>query len=269
MSEDVSLPSVPNNATGVYEALDRALGDVELTEEERDAVGSYVAREVPALLDTRVTGYLILGSYRDGFHQRLRAVQHEIGNRRTDASAVVLGDTAELSVDETDLPAFTIKFNLLASAADLIAMVMEKESGGEGPELGRIVDGPYFEYSHVLPRDYVGFNTEEIHSLDEAKRAALEIWFNDHMDETEKVENIDRLCENCGYVNKPDAVWDFVEEREEGPGDPATYSWVHLSDFRKFERVDRCHPWTSEAQLRHQATSLPGPGQAGWPARES
>lgn len=267
MVDDGSLPSVPDNAKEIYNALSRALGDLNPTQEERDAIATYVGREIPPLLDTRVTAYLVLGSYRNSFHQRLRAVQHELGNRRTDTRAIVLGDTAEMPIDERAFPAFDVKFHLLAATADLITMVMEKESGGEGPELGRIADEPYLQYSHVLPRDFVGFTTDNIDSLAEARKAATEIWFNDHESAEEKTGAIDRLIDQCEFVTNPGEIYDFLDRRDREDSEPPAYSWVHLSAFRKFERVDRCHPWMTEEELRAQAQALPGPDQPDWPSR--
>jgi hypothetical protein len=57
---------------------------------------------------------------------------------------------------------------------------------------------------------------------------------------------------------------EFLEEREEADQPPATYSWVHLSDFRKFERAGKCYPWMSEDDLREQAQALPGPETVDW-----
>ena len=272
MVDNGPLPGVPENATEIYTALRRALGDIEITQEEREAIGTYVGREIPSLLDTCITSYLILGSYRDQYHQRLRIVAHEIGTRRTDTRAVVLGDTVELDVDESALPAFPVKFNLLATAADMVVMVMEKESGGEGVELGRIADGPYFLCSHILPRDYANFTSDSIESLDDAKKAALEIWFNDNLTESEKENTIERLADRTptsaseldGYNGVLELLKDFLEEREEGDQQPATYSWVHLSDFRKFERAERCYPWMSEDSLREQVNTIPGPDTPDW-----
>lgn len=259
------LPSVPDNAAEVYAGLQRALGDIELREEEREAISTYIGREIPALLDTRVTSYLVLGSYRDSKHKRLRFVSHELSNRRTDTRGIVLGDTAEMDVDERDLPAFGIKFNLLASAADMITMVMEKESGGEGVELGRIVDGPYFKKSHVLPRDYANFVSDEITTMQDAKKAALEIHFNEKLDDDERKQAIERLAAKVPEDGDVEThLRQFLEEREQAAQPPATYSWVHLSDFRKFERACRCYPWTSEAELREQTQTLPGPEEIDW-----
>lgn len=41
--------------------------------------------------------------------------------------------------------------------------------------------------------------------------------------------------------------------------EPATYSWVHLNKFRKFELHNRCFPWTTEEELRTVVGDLPTP----------
>jgi len=196
MGDSGTLPGVPEEASEIYTALQRAMGGIELTQEERDAIATYACREAPTLLDTRASTYLILGSYRGELYERVQAVEHELGTRRTDTRAVVLGDTADLKVSEKALPGFTVKFNILATCADRIVMVMEKESGGEGVELGRIVDAPYFTNSHVMPRDYANFVSDSVESLPDAKKAAIEIWFNENFSGKESEDRIKRYAEH-------------------------------------------------------------------------
>ncbi|GGK83976.1 hypothetical protein [Haloarcula sebkhae] len=273
MVDSGSLPGVPEEASEIYTALTRALGDIELSQEEREAIATYVRREAPTLLDTRSSTYLILGSYRGERYNRVQAVEHELGTRRTDTKVVVLGDTADLEIDERELPGFSVKFNILASCVDWIVMVMEKESGGESVELGRIVDGPYFSDSHVMPRDYANFVSESVESMTDAKKAAIEVWFNEHLSDSESENSIRRFAEHIADnpsldFNDSDKITErlieFAEQREKEKEEPSTYSWVHLSDFRKFERVGRCYPWMDEDSLREQANNIPGPGTVDW-----
>lgn len=267
MDADSSLPSVPENSSEIYSAMNRALSGINLTQNEREAISTYIGREVKVMLNTAVTSYLVLGSYREDYHERLRIVEHELTNRRTDTSAVVLGDTAELGVSERDLPTFSIKFNLLATASDYIVMVIEKEDGGEGVELGRIAEPPYFQDSHVLPRDYANFVSDSISSLEDGKKAALEVWFNNKLSLEEKINEISGIAsevpKNSIEESNKDEIEgmlkDYVEERETDDNPPATYSWVHLSDFRKFERVGRCYPWNTKSTLRSKTQKVPGP----------
>ncbi|QIO25595.1 hypothetical protein [Haloarcula sp. JP-L23] len=273
MDRSDTLPGVPEDASEIYTAVQRALADIELSQEEREAIATYARREAPALLDTRASTYLILGSYRGELYERVQAVEHELGTRRTDTRAVVLGDTADLEFDEKELPGFPVKFNILATCVDWIVMVMEKESGGESVELGRVADAPYFKSTHIMPRDYANFVSDSIESISDAKKAAIEVWFNDNLTESESEGSIRRYAERI--VENPELDFDdaekiadqlieFAQQRKEEGEEPATYSWVHLSDFRKFERAGRCYPWMDEDSLREQADNIPGPGTVDW-----
>jgi hypothetical protein len=46
-----------------------------------------------------------------------------------------------------------------------------------------------------------------------------------------------------------------IDDRVADGEEPATYSWVHLNKFRKFELHDRCFPWTTEDELRTAVTN--------------
>jgi hypothetical protein len=50
-------------------------------------------------------------------------------------------------------------------------------------------------------------------------------------------------------------IYDRTCEAEE----PATYRWVHLNKFRKFELHERCFPLTTEDELRTVVDELPSP----------
>lgn len=54
-------------------------------------------------------------------------------------------------------------------------------------------------------------------------------------------------------------VWDVIDDRADEGEEPATYSWVHLNKFRKFELHERCFPWTTEDDLRTLVDELPSP----------
>src|SRR5699024_4465726 len=129
-------------------------------------------------------------SYRDPYLRRLRIVQHEL-NRRVGAYPFVLGDLEEISADR--LPTFEVMFALLATYTDYIVGIYEKDSGGEAPELGEIDDVPYFEKSHVFPRDYTWFGESNLDSRTQVLDAALTIQFNDDLDQTEKHEELAAL----------------------------------------------------------------------------
>jgi hypothetical protein len=50
-----------------------------------------------------------------------------------------------------------------------------------------------------------------------------------------------------------------IDDRTDEGEEPATYSWVHLNKFCKFEPHDRCFPWTTEDELRTVVDELPYP----------
>ena len=51
----------------------------------------------------------------------------------------------------------------------------------------------------------------------------------------------------------------MIDDRQNKGAEPATYSWVHLNKFRKFELHNRCFQWTTEAELRTVVGDLPSP----------
>jgi hypothetical protein len=92
--------------------------------------------------------------------------------------------------------------------------------------------------------------------------AALEIAFADDLSADDVQSNgeslIDRAQENGLGIDEQE-VWDVIDDRTgEGEG-PATYSWVHVNKFRKFERHGRCFPWTTEDELRTAVDALASP----------
>jgi hypothetical protein len=59
-----------------------------------------------------------------------------------------------------------------------------------------------------------------------------------------------------------------IDDRQNKGAEPATYSWVHLNKFRKFELHNRCFQWTTEAELRTVVGDLPSPTpRPEWEAR--
>ncbi|MFC7325084.1 hypothetical protein ACFQMF_10900 [Halorubrum rutilum] len=79
---------------------------------------------------------------------------------------------------------------------------------------------------------------------------------------------VDRAQENGLGIDEQE-VWDVIDERADEDEEPATYSWVHLNKFRKFERHDRCFPWTTEDELRTEVDELPAPTpRPEWEERE-
>jgi len=207
--------------------------------------------------------YLVLGSYRGEYGYRLREFANRL-NMPTSVEAIVLGDTMDLNT--AVIPEFDIKINLLGEAAEYIAGVYEKEDGGESPELG-FVRALFASKTFVLPRDYTGLTRDTIETRDDVIRTALTIYYSDASDADRKRELLSLLTiaqeEEIDITERE--LTDILLQRDtELDEPPAEYSWVHLSFFRRFELVDRCHPWTTVVELRDHADSLPGPKRPRW-----
>ncbi|ADJ16501.1 hypothetical protein C497_01545 [Halalkalicoccus jeotgali B3] len=221
-----------------------AVGGLKLEPTEKREIWRFAQRELPYLWSQR-TSYFVLGSYRDPYIRRLRAVQNELA-KQLGAYPFIMGDLLELPADRLNV--FDIMFALLATYSDYIVGVFEKESGGEAPELGEIDDTPYFEKSYVYPRDYTWFTDSNLDSEHHFVQVAIEIAFTDDLTREEKEAKIsslaDRAQEHEIEVSDQD-LWDVIEERKAESSEKATYSWVHINKFRKFELHDRCFPWAT------------------------
>ena len=258
------VPSPPDDAARLKHALDRALQEPLSVAERKQAI-DFLRTEVPAFEVSGRTTYLVLGSYRDGFEQNLRIVQSEL-NKRTDTFAAVVGDLRDPDFDERS--AFAIKLHLTATYADWVVGVYEKESGGESPELG-VIYSLYFKKTHVLPRDYAWMSDDKMNSPDEVRRAALQIFFTNSLDNDEKtseLEGLYRVVKDHDISITREEIKETIRQRERADETPASYSWVHHSFFRDFERAGRCHPWFTVGELRDQANSIPGPRPPQWEA---
>lgn len=256
--ESMSDPRPPPDAADIMALVHAAVGDIELEPAEKRGVWRFTQRELPYLWSQR-TSYFILGSYRDPYIRRLRAVQNEL-TKQLGAYPFIMGDLGDLPIDR--LNSFDIVFRLLATYSDYIVGIFEKESGGEAPELGEIDDPPYFDKSYVFPRDYAWVTDSNLDSRHHVIQAALEIAFTDDLpaDETRsKIESLVDRATNIGIDVDEREVWDVIDDRKDGGHEPATYSRVHLDKFRKFELHDRCFPWTTEAELRTIVAELPSP----------
>lgn len=256
--------SAPSDAARLKRAVERAIKRPLAVDERKETI-EFIRAELPAFRVSGRTTYLVLGSYRDDYEENLRLVQSEL-NKRTDTFAAVVGDLRDPDFEEGS--AFAVKLHLTATYADWVVGVYEKESGGEAPELG-VVHAVYFEKTHVLPRDYAWTTSDNIDSPDAARRTALEIYFNEDLDDEEKeaeLEGLYRIIKENSVDVTAEEVKELLQARE-GPGDePATYSWVHASFFRDFERAGQCHPWYTQGDLRTQARAVPGPAHPQWEA---
>lgn len=264
----MSDPSPPPDAAEIMVLVHEAVGGLELEPAEKRDIWRFVQRELPYLWSQR-TSYFILGSYRDPYIRRLRAVQNELA-KQLGAYPFIMGDLLELPTDR--LNSFDITFSLLATYTDYIIGVFEKESGGEAPELGEIDDDPYFEKSFVFPRDYTWVTETKLASKQHVMQAAVEIAFTDELTDDETQLEITSLVERAQDTDieiTEREVWEVIDERVSDGNSPATYSWVHLNKFRKFELHDRCVPWTTEAELRTAVSKLPSPTpRPAWEKRE-
>jgi len=251
-------PSPPPDATEIMTVIHEAIGGIELEPGEKREIWRFTRRELPYLWSQR-TSYFILGSYRDPYIRRLRAVQNEL-TKQLGAYPFIMGDLLELPTER--LNTFDIMFSLLATYSDYIVGVFEKESGGEAPELGEIDDSPYFNKSYVFPRDYAWVTDTNLESKHHIIQAALEIAFTDDLSKDKAHSEIDSLvsrAQESGIDIDEREIWDVIGDRTDEGVDPVTYSWVHRNKFRKFELHDRCFPWTTEEELRTTVDELPSP----------
>lgn len=254
----MSNPTPPPNSTEIMSVVHDAVGGLELEPAEKREIWRFAQRELPYLWSQR-TSYFVLGSYRDPYIRRLRAVQNEL-TKQLGAYPFIMGDLLELPADR--LNAFDVMFALLATYSDYIVGVFEKESGGEAPELGEIDDTPFFKKSYVYPRDYTWFTDSNLDSEHHVVQAAIEIAFTEDLTREEKEAKISSLADRAqehGIEVSDQDLWDVVDERKAENGEKATYSWVHINKFRKFELHDRCFPWTTVQELRTTVSELPPP----------
>jgi len=251
-------PSPPPDATDLMTLVHEAVGGIELEPAEKREIWRFSQRELPYLRSQR-TSYFILGSYRDPYIRRLRAVQNEL-TKQLGAYPFIMGDLLELPTER--LNTFDIMFSLLATYSDYIVGVFEKESGGEAPELGEIDDPPYFDKAYVFPRDYSWVTDANLESKHHVIQAGLELTFTDDLSEEEAQSKIVSLVDrarNTGIEITDEEVLDVITKRVDEGEEPATYSWVHLNKFRKFELHERCFPWSTEEELRTAVAELPSP----------
>lgn len=236
----------------------KAIGNIELEPAEKREIWRFAQRELPYLWSQR-TSYFILGSYRDPYIRRLRAVQNEL-TKQVGAYPFIMGDLVELPTDR--LNTFDIMFALLATYSDYVIGIFEKESGGEALELGEIDDPPYFDKSYVFPRDYAWVTDENIESKQHVTQAAIEIALTEELSDEEiqsKIKSLVDRATDSGLDIDKEEIWDVIDDRIEESEETATYSWVHLNKFRTFELHNRCFPWTTEDDLRTAIAELPSP----------
>ncbi|WEL18407.1 Uncharacterized protein SVXHr_2253 [Halorhabdus sp. SVX81] len=246
------MPAPPDVAE-IKSHIDEALHGIELEPEETAAILGFANEEVPHL-QTPETSYLVLGSFRSPYIRRLRLIENEL-NKRIGSYAFVLGDLRE--IDSERLPVFRIRFYIIASYADAIAAVYEQDAGGEVTELGKISETPFFEDTYVFPRDYAWMTDRRLETKTDAFAAANRIAGNADLDDDGVQAELETVVENArsnGIAISLDEINDSIEQRD---SDVASYSWVHLNEFRLFELHGRCFPWSEPADLRSAVDRIP------------
>ncbi|SFR58900.1 hypothetical protein SAMN04487947_2597 [Halogeometricum rufum] len=246
----------PADPREIFENVDEALQGLELEPHETSQILSFANDEVPHL-QTPETSYFILGSYRDPYIRRLRIVENEL-NKRLGTYPFLMGDLREIDLDR--LPVFRIRFTLLAAYTDYIVAVYEQGAGGEVTELGKISTTPYFEKSFVLPRDYTWMTDKQLESPADVLTAAINIRFNDDLDEVSVEEELESLLtqaqQNGIEISRQD-IDERLQTREQAEEEAVSYSWVHLNEFRLFELHNQCLPWSDPDELREITQEVP------------
>lgn len=257
----MSDPSVPPNSGKIMEAVQQALHGLDVRSAEAVRILSWANSETPAIYDRNQTAYLVLGSYRDPYIRRVRAVSDRL-NRRYGTYAFLIGDLAD--IDLPRLPEFRVKFHITATLSDYVAAVFEQDAGGEINELGKLGETEYFEKASVFPRAY-HWDTET-HLTDErdvVAAAAQLVAATDIADETKTAE-LEALVDRANQVGIDSTVDAVTTTLEEHDIEVPSYSWVHLNDFRLFGLHGRCYPWTTEDELIEATEDLPGSPRPGW-----
>jgi len=257
----MTTPSVPPNAGRIMAAVRRALRGVDVRQTEAMRILSWAHEETPAVYDGDQTTYLVLGSYREPYIRRLRAVSDRL-NRRYGTYAFLIGDLAD--IDITRLPEFRVKFHLTAAFADYVAGVFEQDAGGEINELGKVAETEYFEKAYALPRAYRWETESNLDDERDVFAAAAQIAAaEDGDDETTTVE-LEALVDRAGEAGLDLTVEEVIAWLDEHDPETPSYSWVQLNDFRLFELVGRCSPWMTESDLLAATDDLPGPPRPRW-----
>lgn len=254
-------PSVPPESGQIMAAVRRALRGVDVGPAEAMRILSWTQDETPGIYDRDQTAYLVLGSYREPYIRRVRAVSDRL-NRRYGTYAFLIGDLAD--IDVTRLPEFRVKFHLTATLADYVAAVFEQDAGGEINELGKLSETGYFEKSHVLPRGYRWETEPHITDAQDVYAAAAQIDTATDLDDETRDSELEALVNRARNAGIDLTVEELTTWLDEHDLDVPSYSWVHLNDFRLFELHDRCYPWTSETDLLAATDPLPGPPRPRW-----
>jgi hypothetical protein len=243
------------------EAVQQALRGLDIGSTEAVQILSWANSETPAIYDREQTAYLVLGSYRDPYLRRVRAVSDRL-NRRYGTYAFLIGDLSD--IDLPRLPEFRVKFHITATLCDYVAAVFEQDAGGEINELGKLGETEYFEKAYVLPRAYRWETVDHLTDERDVITAAAQIIAATDIDDETRTVELEALVERAEQAGIDTSVETMMTTLEEHEVEVPSYSWVHLNDFRLFELHGRCCPWTTEEELLDATDNLPGSPRPRW-----
>lgn len=252
----MSGPDIPSESSSIYQAIKRAAGPLwndQVPPDEFQSLLEFIQNHVVPL-QYPSPSYLVLGSYRNPYIVRLREFSHEL-NKRPGHTSVVLGDTPSLDLEQ--LPESEIKLHVLAAATDRIALVIEKDSGGEIYELGTLT-AVFRHKTYVLPRDFDGMNGSPPRSPREVMATAIKIDSDTSLPDSEKKARIQQVVSEAqarDIAITIDVVADVIKSRrnEEQVSSIPDYSWMVEGALNAYTSLDRCRPWITADQLRHDA----------------
>lgn len=254
-------PSVPPNAGKIMAAVQRALRGLDVGSTETTRILSWAISETPAIYDRDQTVYLVLGSYRDPYLRRVRAVSDRL-NRRYGTYAFLIGDLADIDIPR--LPEFRVKFHITATLSDYVAAVFEQDAGGEINELGKLGETEYFEKAYVFPRAYHWETEANLTDRRAVLAAGAQLMAAANIEAETKFADLDALVDRANQAGVDITLDALRSELKEQEIETSSYSWVHLNDFRLFELHGRCYPWTTKEELLDATGELPGSPRPNW-----
>jgi hypothetical protein len=243
------------------EAVQQALRGLDIGSTEAVQILSWANSETPAIYDREQTAYLVLGSYRDPYLRRVRAVSDRL-NRRYGTYAFLIGDLSD--IDLPRLPEFRVKFHITATLCDYVAAVFEQDAGGEINELGKLGETGYFEKAYAFPRAYRWETADHLTDERDVIAAAAQIIAATDIDDETRTVELEALVERAEQAGIDTSVETVMTTLGEHEVEVPSYSWVHLNDFRLFELHGRCCPWTTEEELLDATDNLPGSPRPRW-----
>jgi len=243
------------------EAVQQALRGLDVDSTEAVRILSWANSETPAIYDRDQTVYLALGSYRDPYLRRVRAVSDRL-NRRYGTYAFLIGDLSDINLPR--LPEFRVKFHITVTLSDYVAAVFEQDAGGEINELGKLSETEYFEKAYALPRAYQWETEGHLSDERDVIAAGAQLMAATDIDDKSKAAELDALVDRANQAGIDISVDEVTTTLEKDDCEVPSYSWVHLNDFRLFELHGRCYPWTTGDELLEATDDLPGSPRPEW-----